>query len=203
MSDYLLTDLARFRDQSGLYFYQLASKLMDLPEDEILRLASQNSRDKNRTPTQWANAANAGFSPAAVTPWLPVNPNYAEGFNVADQEQDPDSLLNFYRRALHMRRLNPALVTGDCRLLQEDAIDTAASTGDNSSEKILAFLRTSSKQICLVAMNMTASPWKGKFDLPVKGSRLLFSTHPRADGALNPKHLELAPFEAVIADISL
>ena len=45
-----------------------------VPEEEALKLSLANSRDKNRTPNQWANAANAGFCPAGVEPWLPVNP---------------------------------------------------------------------------------------------------------------------------------
>lgn len=197
MSDYLITELARFRDQSGVYFYQLATKLAGMPEEEALRLAAMNSRDKNRTPTQWANAANAGFCPAGVIPWLPVNPNYTEGVNVADQERDPGSLLNFYRRALHMRRQNPALVTGNYQPLQEDGV-----APDISTEKTLVFLRTSPEQNCLVAFNMSGAPCTVRPGLPVKRSRLVFSTHPRTDGPLNIKDLELAPYEAIIAEIS-
>jgi alpha-glucosidase len=197
MSDYLITELARFRDQSGVYFYQLATKLSDMPEEEALRLAAMNSRDKNRTPTQWANAANAGFSPAGVTPWLPVNPNYAEGINAADQERDAGSLLNFYRRALHMRRQNPALVTGDYQLLQGDG-----ASPDTPTEGALVFLRTAPEQRCLVALNMTVAPVTVQPGLAVKHARLVFSTHQRTDGALNIKNLELAPYEALIVEIS-
>jgi alpha-glucosidase len=52
------------------------------------------TRDKNRTPMQWSNNPNGGFSPAGVETWLPVNPNYKDGINVRDQEHNPDSLLN-------------------------------------------------------------------------------------------------------------
>ena len=65
-----------------------------------------------------------------MTPWLPVNPNYAEGVNVADQEKDAGSLLNFYKRMLRARRSAPALITGDYTPLHE------------KSENYLAFLRT-------------------------------------------------------------
>ncbi len=189
MSDCLITDLAQFRDQTGLFIYQMVMKLGGLPPEEALLLAARNSRDKNRTPHQWANKANAGFSPAGVTPWLPVNPNYVEGVNVADQEGQPASLLNFYRQALHMRRQNPALIGGECQPLLEDA------------ENTLAFLRSSPEQVCLVALNMSPELNCPAFDLPGKRAKLIFSTHARPDGILDLIDLELAPFEALIAEI--
>ncbi len=191
MSDYIITGLAQFRDQSGLFFYQMAKKVGGLPEEEALRLAAMNSRDKNRTPNQWANAANGGFSPEGTTTWLPVNPNYAQGVNVADQEKDPGSLLNFYRDALRVRRQNPALISGDYQPLNVAA------------ETILAFLRIAPEQRCLVVLNMSAEPGKVKIDLPVKGCRMVFSTHPRQGSELNLGKLELEPFEAVIAEVKL
>ena len=59
---------------------------------------------------QWSNAANAGFSPEGVSTWLPFNPNYAQGINVADQQNDPESMLNFYKRMLRLRKQTPALI---------------------------------------------------------------------------------------------
>ncbi len=203
MCDYLLNDLALFRDQAAMFFYQMASKMAGLPEEEVLRLAAKNTRDKNRTPTQWANAANAGFSPAGVTPWLPVNPNYATGVNVADQDPDPGSLLNFYRRALRMRRQNPALVSGDYQPLDEQGISTADGSSANAIEHVLAFLRASPGQTCLVAMNMTAGPCKVKFHIPFKNARLVFSTQSRAGNTLNLQNVQLSPFEALVAEVTL
>jgi len=59
--------------------------------------AGEMSRDKNRTPMQWSNNPNAGFSPHNVETWLPVNPNYRNGINVRDQQHNPSSLLNYYK----------------------------------------------------------------------------------------------------------
>ena len=191
MSDYLIEDLTQFKDQMGVWLYHLAHHLGGLPEEEALRIASRESRDKNRTPMQWANAVNAGFSPAGVSTWLPVAPDYARGVNVADQEKDPESLLNFYRKALAVRRDNPALVSGDYQPLLED------------SKEVLAYMRSTPEQSCLVAMNMTAEPCQVQLDLVASaGVKFVFSTHSRPAGVVDLEQLVLAPFEALIAEIT-
>lgn len=68
------------------------------------------SRDSARTPVQWSSEENAGFTTG--TPWFYVNENYKK-VNVADQEQDPDSVLNFYREAIRLRRELKVVRHGD------------------------------------------------------------------------------------------
>ncbi len=70
------------------------------PRKRLMRLW-RSSRDSARTPVQWSNTENAGFTTGK--PWFYVNPNYPK-INVADQEGDPNSLLNFYRKAIHLRK---------------------------------------------------------------------------------------------------
>ena len=183
MSDYLFTDVGRFRDLMGLYYYSLAQQHPEMinPE-EAPRIAAEAGRDKSRTPMHWANAANGGFSPQGVEPWLPVNPNYAQGVNVSDQLGDPGSMLNFYRRLLQVRRENTALIEGDYEALGRDS-------------KCLAFLRKSPGQTCLVVLNMSDSPRRLRLDLPGK-LRLVYSSH-RAEGI----GLSFRPFEIFIAEV--
>ncbi len=70
------------------------------PRKRLMRLW-RSSRDSARTPVQWSAEENAGFTTGK--PWFYVNPNYPK-INVADQETDPNSLLNFYRKAIHLRK---------------------------------------------------------------------------------------------------
>ena len=63
----------------------------------------RSSRDNARTPMQWSDAANAGFTTG--TPWLKVNPNYTS-INAADQQNDPDSVRSFYKKLIALRK-NP------------------------------------------------------------------------------------------------
>ena len=69
-----------------------------------------SSRDSARTPMQWDGTKYAGFS--NVKPWFRVNPNYHR-INVAEQDRDPDSILNFYRRCLELRKNSETLIYGD------------------------------------------------------------------------------------------
>lgn len=80
--------------------YQVAVRA-GLSEREALEICGKMSRDNARTPVQWSGAENAGFTTG--TPWLKVNSDYRE-INVAVQENDPDSVLNYYRRLVALRK---------------------------------------------------------------------------------------------------
>lgn len=190
MEDYIFTDYDRFRDQQAFLYYRVAKETAGLTEEEALRVACMASRDKNRTPNQWANTTNAGFSPEGVETWLPVNPNFANGVNVADQERDPRSMLNFYRRAVQVRRENTALIYGDYQPV------------DETSSDYVAYVRSYHDQRCLVLINMTAESCTAVLQLPVKTVKLLLSTHERAEDGLNLEALDLAPFEALVLEIN-
>lgn len=75
------------------------------------------NRDEMRTPMQWDASANAGFCPAGVRPWLPVNPDYRL-VNVAEQQAEPDSTLNLYRRLFELRREHASLRDGAVAMLE-------------------------------------------------------------------------------------
>jgi len=85
--------------------------LKDSIEKRMERI-HHSSRDSSRTPMQWSAAENAGFSDAK--PWFYVNPNY-EKINVEAQEKDPESILNFYRKCLALRKKSKALLWGSYR----------------------------------------------------------------------------------------
>ena len=85
------------------------SALNKTPEQRLQRLW-RSSRDSARTPVQWDDSENAGFTTGK--PWFYVNPNYTE-INVAAQEADPNSLLHFYRKAVRLRKALPVVRHGD------------------------------------------------------------------------------------------
>ncbi len=192
MTDLLLTDVRQFRDMLGIMAYQLETEVFGTPAPEAVIRAARFGRDKCRTPMQWANASNAGFSPAGVQSWLPVNPNYAQGVNVADQLADPDSLLHFYQRLLHVRRHTLALIGGDYTPLHEEAQD------------YLAFLRSSQEdhQTCLVVLNMSDRGHTLTFNLPMSTAHVIFSSRLRDSDTDDLTHLVVAPFEVYIAKIT-
>ena len=83
------------------------------PEKRLQRMW-RSSRDSARTPVQWSDAENAGFTTGS--PWFYVNQNYPQ-INVAQQEADPDSILNFYKKAIDLRKSLPVVKEGTYREL--------------------------------------------------------------------------------------
>jgi alpha-glucosidase len=183
MTDLLLNDLSQFRDTLALWHHRVEVEEFGARPAAAVAAAARLGRDKCRTPLQWANAPNGGFCPPGVRPWLPVNPNYAQGINVADQQDDPDSLLNFYRRLLRLRRATPALRRGDYRALTPRHRD------------VLLFERSVPEQTCVIALNFSARA----HSLPCPTLlRLLYAGH--GERALAAGELRLGPHEIVIAE---
>ena len=118
-----------------------------IPEVANRRLAERLNRDEVRTPMQWDDTPHAGFCPAPVRPWLPVNPDYPS-VNVAVERSRPDSLLNLYRSLLHLRRDTPALHRGSLELIA------------HLPEGVLGFRRTDpeSPSQCAVFANLGSAP---------------------------------------------
>jgi alpha-glucosidase len=112
MRDFLFTDSSLFRDSMAAFILKVSTDVFHLDHKAAALKAAEFGRDKNRTPMQWSNTANAGFSPAGVQTWLPVNPNYVNGVNVKDQENIGTSLFECYRRLLKLRKNLPALQIG-------------------------------------------------------------------------------------------
>ncbi len=114
----------------------------------------EKGRDGERTPMQWDESANAGFS--AATPWLPVPPTY-KTHNVADESKDKDSVLEFYKRVLKLRHTNKALLDGSYVPLNEN------------DQNVLSYLRVFKDQAVLVALNMSGAQQKVNFELSKNG----------------------------------
>lgn len=92
--------ICEYDDINTVAEYKSALKA-GLSENEALEVCYKNSRDNARTPMQWDNTKNAGFTEGK--PWLKVNPNYRE-INVKEQEQREDSELNYYRKLIALRK---------------------------------------------------------------------------------------------------
>ena len=153
---------------------------------------AEMTRDKNRTPMQWTSHPNAGFSPMEVSTWLPVNPNYKNGINVRDQEQNPSSLLHYYKHLLRVRKSSSALKEGEYIPLHTEQKD------------YFAFVRQADKQSVLVILNFSKNHLELNFSTTkeVGGSNLktLFSSAERRIEEISST-LKLNPFEVFIAEV--
>lgn len=100
MQNAIWNSVDEYNDINTLDQYHIAREA-GLSDEEALKACSKMSRDNARTPVQWSSEKNAGFTTG--TPWLKVNSNYKE-INVAAQEKDPDSVLNYYRKLVALRK---------------------------------------------------------------------------------------------------
>jgi alpha-glucosidase len=191
MSDLILDNVSQLRDTAATFRYQVFTERLGMPPEEAFNKVAASTRDRCRTPFQWNNDPNSGFSPPGVETWLPVNPNYATGVNAATQQDDPDSLLNFYREMLRLRRNTPALVGGEYLALNPH------------SEDYFAFLRheAGTDKTCLVVLNFSDQEQAVIFELEVNQARLLFSNEDRQEQTLALDGLNLKPFEIVVAEL--
>ncbi|SHF85213.1 glycoside hydrolase family 13 protein [Flavisolibacter ginsengisoli] len=124
--------------------------------EKFMKFTKATSRDNSRTPFQWDNTKNAGFS--VGTPWIKVNPNYTS-INAAAQEKDPNSCLNYFRSLLKLRAANiPVLVYGKYTLLDKNNPHVYAYVRENSGEKLLVLLNFSASNAQAVLPRMTGRP---------------------------------------------
>ncbi|MDO6850057.1 alpha-glucosidase [Priestia megaterium] len=140
-------------DDVGMINYYRIQREKGDSHDEIMKVIWETGRDNSRTPMQWNTERNAGFSTG--TPWMKVNPNYVD-INVEEQKSDKDSVLNFYKQLIKIRKQHDVLVYGTYKLLAEE--DSA----------IYAYTRTLESKKAVVICNM--SPNNQTFEFPSESS---------------------------------
>jgi alpha-glucosidase len=147
----------------------------------------EKGRDGERTPMQWNATTDAGFSTAAK-PWLPIPPTYTTT-NVKAESADPNSLLNWYKHLIQLRRTNPALINGDLKMI------------DTTNDNILAYTRTASGKSVLVALNFTGQPQSLTLENPGTHPTTLQTDDPALQHIPSTKTLTLAPYATYIAEL--
>jgi len=138
-----------YKDIMAIRVFELIRKIFPPLMPYARKVMLKRARDHARTPMQWSDGKNAGFSQAQ--PWMMLNPNYKQ-INVEDNESRSDSLLNFYRKALAYRKGKEVIISGDFSLVRP------------KDKRIFAYLRTCGEQRLLVVVNYKNKPVK--FNLP-------------------------------------
>ena len=115
-------------------------------DEKRLKRLWYGSRDSARTPVQWTNGENAGFT--SGTPWFYVNENYKE-INVENQENDPTSVLNFYRKAIKLRKTLSAVRHGDYKEHFKGSSKLYVYTREDKRQKLLVLCSFSDKNEAL------------------------------------------------------
>ena len=173
MTNTVFNSVDDFRDLESINAYrELVESGLYTDEDMFPKIAHK-SRDNARTPMQWDASENAGFTTG--TPWIAVNPNYKK-INVEDQLKREDSVFNYYKKLIRLRKENEIIVYGNYELLLPE------------DENIFAYVRTLDNQKLLVVCNFSKT--EQKFDFSgYENAKVLISNYNRdagEDGILKP-----------------
>ncbi len=160
--------IEEYKDVEALDIFRDFTERKGFSEKDTLELLSLKSRDNARTPMQWDDTANAGFTEG--TPWIGVNKNYKE-INAEQCLADPDSIFYYYQELIRLRHEMPIITDGVYELL------------DQENESVYAYLRKGEKETLLVVGNFTDEPINYHVDENVQAakSRLLISNYNAAE----------------------
>lgn len=136
--------IADFRDLDSINAYWELTGKGIFKEEEMLRFLRYKSRDNARTPMQWDDSPNAGFTEGE--PWIMVNPNYGE-INAADQIGREDSVFSFYKELVKLRKEKPVIVNGEYRLLDPESEDVFVYERSFHEEHLLVVCSFAEKEL--------------------------------------------------------
>jgi oligo-1,6-glucosidase len=168
-------DLASYND----YNEMIRSGLSPQEALDTLRMIS---RDNARTPMQWDDSPNAGFTRGR--PWIKVNPSYKE-INAASQITDPDSVFNFYKQVIHIRHTNLTVVYGRFELLMPD------------STELFVYTRTLDNSSILTICNFTNKPAAVSIPAEFMTGRILVSNY----AGSRPDAKTVRPYESFAVEV--
>ncbi len=154
MSNIRFDTIDDYQDINTLNRYELL-KQQGVDLDTFIENEKEASRDNGRTPMQWDASEHAGFSKG--TPWLKVHPNHKKGLNVAEQEKERDSVLNYFKKMVQLRKDHLGLVYGDYQLLLEDNEQVYAYTRSLDDENYLVLLSFSEEKASLELGDLASS----------------------------------------------
>lgn len=179
MTNYPFASLEEFRDIESINSYhELTEKGIISPED-MFDFISYKGRDNARTPMQWDDSSQAGFTTG--TPWIAVNPNYKE-INAKEQLKRENSVFRYYQKLISLRKKYEIIVYGDYSLLLPD------------SEELYVYMRSYESQKLLVVCNFTEKEiaYETPQELKNAAGTVLISNYDRKIFGVS---VELAPYE--------
>ncbi|HHP7240141.1 MAG TPA: alpha-glucosidase [Cyclobacteriaceae bacterium] len=156
-----------------------------LSDREFISALHKQSRDNARTPMQWSDSKNGGFTDKE--PWIKINPNY-KSINVQQQDNDPDSILNYYRKILQVRKLHNTWVYGYYESL------------DNDNHRIYCYRRWDNERSYLIILNFSNDGVTYHQPLLEKINRIVISNYPNPE--IDHRAISLKPWESVVFEIN-
>jgi len=187
MTNVKFPSITQYKDIETLNAYQDYVNGNRMSEEEFLEAVYYIGRDNARTPFQWDDSENAGFTQG--TPWIEVNPNFKQ-INAQEQVENLSSVFHYYKELIQLRKNNEVIVYGKFEEILKD------------DETIYAFTRTLDHEKILVICNFTQG--QSAFELPSsldeKGKQLLISNYEvNENGSI--EHFSLRPYETRVYKI--
>jgi oligo-1,6-glucosidase len=182
MTNVAFESIEDYRDVATRNLYKEAVEEKGVDPQVALKVVHAKSRDNARTPMQWDDSAQAGFTTG--TPWIKVNPNYKD-INVAEALADPNSVFHYYKKLIQLRKENPVIVYGTYDLIL------------GAHEEIYAFTRTLDGDRLLVILNFSRNiPVFNLSENISFSSRELLISNYDVDPSEDIQRITLRPYEA-------
>ena len=157
--------LEDYRDIESLNAYKELTETCGVSHEEMMGYLKRISRDNARTPMQWDDSANAGFTTG--TPWIKVNSNY-KTVNAKQQTTDPDSVFSYYKELIRLRHENDIIVYGEYELLEPQNEELFIYTRTWNNEQLMVLCNFTDKDVVIPAAVMAQIP---------ADSQILISNH--------------------------
>ena len=174
--------LENFRDLESINAFHELTEQGKMTEEEMMAAIGYKGRDNARTPMQWDDSANAGFSDADATPWIMVNPNYTK-INAKDQVSREDSVFKYYQKLIKLRHESDLIVYGTYDLILDDDKD------------IYAYIRTLGDEKLIVYCNFSENTREVELPEEFTDGKILISNY--NDAKVSEK-ITLRPYEAIV-----
>ena len=183
MTNVKFSSIEEYDDVKDKNFYAERIAMGDTHE-QVMNIIWSSSRDNARTPMQWSDKANAGFTDGK--PWIGVNPNYTE-INVEKQKVDPNSILNFYKEMIRLRKENEVFIYGEYNLV----------LGEH--KRIFAYTRTLNNEKVMIVSNLSPQTVNtDEIDGIIFERKNLLLSNKEVENHDPLKALKLKPYEARI-----
>ena len=174
------SDISEYRDVESINYYHILLE-EGKTREEALEVLGERSRDNSRSPMQWDAGTYAGFSQRK--PWIGIPDNHSY-INVAAEEQDPDSILNYYRKLIQLRKQYAVIQEGTIEFLYQE------------QPEVFGYKRSLGEQELLVVNNLTDQEVALQKPLECEGCECLIGNYQQG---ISTDHLEmLRPYESVV-----
>ena len=180
MTNVYFDKLEDYRDIESINFFTELTEAGLMTPEYMMKCLMLRSRDNARTPMQWDDSAQAGFTDGA--PWIKVNPNYKE-INAAQQLEDPNSIFYYYQKLIRLRKEKDIIVYGGFEPLYRD------------DEQIFAYIRRQDQEKLLTVCNFSDKNAEMEIPEEFKGAECLITN---LDRTVFEGRIVLKPYEAFV-----